>query len=126
VAQAKLGRDDASRERDLIAQSGVAFPSPLEGEGAQAEAKPSEGGRGVSAKRAHQDDPSPGSAALPRAFATLSLKGRGEIAGVGRLTQQERRDVAVSKRDGKLSPQECQARHDAARAIALRAFCRND
>ncbi len=46
----------------IVAQRLARFPSPLEGEGARAEAKPSEGGRGVLLE--HDGYPSPDARSL--------------------------------------------------------------
>jgi len=56
------------------------FPSPLAGEGARAEAKPSEGGRGVVSLKNHfaKRTPLPVRARYRSALTTLSRKGRGE------------------------------------------------
>ena len=67
----------------LLAQQGEAttspqprFPSPLEGEGARAEAEPSEGGRGVAASSGA--DPSPGSPELRTGSPPSPPRGEGK------------------------------------------------
>ena len=80
----------------LLAQSSEAtaspqarFPSPLEGEGARAEAEPSEGGRGV----ASSADPSPGSPSLRSGSPPSPSRGEGRECAAAPAPAQKQKNI---------------------------------